>query len=527
MTGRTFGQRAPGRAPRRPRRPCCAPQLSARALPRPLARRAAAARRYPPAHSLVVELKAFELVRSDVKVWRAGLCLRFPRVQRVRYGKGPDDAATMDEVAALHDELCRTGRTLSNAGGARGEAGDADAEGGTDALGADAQPAAKRRKAAPIVLGGKLPASYVHDNLTVKADLFGGRELVVLTAADTRERLFLLAAQLGARLSVNVGARTELVIVDAELVLLGDDGARRSMLAQRRALDQTAVLLVRAARAFAAARADGPSGAAGGAADGGALNGSPKARGAGGGKARATGAGAPSFERLDIVTSDWLEACGEAGELVPIEPRHALHMSDRTAAAREQLMDEWGDRYAQPATATELRAAMALVRQQRTARAGAERAEAGARDALAPAVAVRAAMRDALLDDAGLLRLDPPPHGALRHPRLCVALVPAEFGRGVPGAEHPLRGCLGCAAVELRLLGATVVRDVCDIVTTVVLPDDAAAAARAARELRAQFTVLHGTGALVHAIVYVQAAWVDACRRDGGWADETPHLVAP
>lgn len=572
--------------------------------------------RYPPEKSLVLELKAYEIVPADIKLWRAQLCLRFPRVvqvsawrcaepscstllavspapslgcclgagragrqkarasshaaaarcpsrltvlalgrvlgrprlPQVRWDKGFADAATVDEVVALHEELKRTGRTLSNAGRGNGSA---------NGSGGESKPAAKKHKGGEV-LGGKLPAAYVDNDYQIEHDLFDEQQVVVFTSQRASE-FQMLAATLGATLSVNVTASTRYVVVDPELAraalpahrlharliacmraaathwssppaaraqVQGEAHAREAL---RMALDQKVLELVAAAcahRCKAAAAAPEAAAASSSAANGSAatLRGKRAAR-------------VVDFAQLDIVTSAWLERCASARKLVPIEPCDALHMSDASASARDEVMDEWGDRYTEPTSLDELGAAMRLVRRQRLAAAA--QADSGKRAcfgigragtrAIAPDAElpdVHAILRSCGLDDDEVLRLDPPPGGSLRHPRRCVVLVPPEFASGASDSHNPLRGSLACRVVQLQMLGARVVHEPTDAVTTVLLPPDERAAEHTARELRGHFGRLQAKGGLVHTIAFVRSSWVDACRRESAWADEDEFCIA-
>lgn len=248
------------------------------------------------------------------------------------------------------------------------------------------------------------------------------------------------------------------------------------------------------------------------------------------------------YTQLDIVTSAWLERCAGARKLVPIEPCDALHMSDASAAVRDDVMDEWGDRYVEPTGLDELTTSMGLVRRQRLA---AQAELSGGRDSrtcfaigsggagtlgapttpAADLLDVHAILRSCGLDDDEVLLLDPQPGGALRHPRRCVALVPAQFALGASDSHNPLRGSLACRIVQLQMLGARVVHEPTDAVTTILLPPDDNAAMQVARELRGQFSRLQADGGLVQTIAFVRGSWVDACRRESAWADEAEHRI--
>lgn len=451
----------------------------------------------------------------------------------MRYDKSHADAATHYDVAQLYAELKRTGRTLSNAG--RGANGAAAAEA--------KPPGAKRQKVSAMVLGGKLPAAYTGLNtFEIVADLFQGQEVAFLTSHSPEEvsHLQMLAATLGARLSVNVSAATRYAVVDDELAA-GEDEARKQVRAKHMTLNERAVELAAAARAYRLAAASaaererrGAAAGAGARADAGAGSARAQKRGRGGGAAasrKAEEKAAPAavdFASLDIVTCAWLERCEAARRLLPLEPSDALHMSAASAEVRDGIMDEWGDRFFEPTSPEELRVAMRLVRQQRQPSAGGACASNGvATRGVTDGVAdVYAVLRGCDLPDEEVLRLDPPPHGALRHPRRCVTLVPTEYASGAQDSLHPLRGCLATRVVELAMLGARVVHEVTDEVTTVLLPADARTAEADTRRLRERFNALRAEGGLVHNVAYVRSSWVDACQREAGWADEAAHRVA-
>ena len=69
--------------------------------------------------------------------------------------------------------------------------------------------------------------------------------------------------------------------------------------------------------------------------------------------------------KYDIVHADWLRACGEAQQRVPLEPRYVLYAREESHEEMLRTMDEWGDRYEEEATAESLRSSMELVRKQR------------------------------------------------------------------------------------------------------------------------------------------------------------------
>ena len=67
----------------------------------------------------------------------------------------------------------------------------------------------------------------------------------------------------------------------------------------------------------------------------------------------------------DILAAQWVFDCSAAGAWLPIEPRYVRYASPETDAAMRATMDSWGDRYKEPATQTSLAEATALVRSER------------------------------------------------------------------------------------------------------------------------------------------------------------------
>jgi DNA ligase-4 len=64
-----------------------------------------------------------------------------------------------------------------------------------------------------------------------------------------------------------------------------------------------------------------------------------------------------------IVRASWLLDCARAKQRLPLEPRFALYASEVARSEMSTVMDEWGDRYREDATLESLEQAMALVRQ--------------------------------------------------------------------------------------------------------------------------------------------------------------------
>jgi DNA ligase-4 len=462
---------------------------------------------YPPDRSLVVEVKAYELLQAAEGQWRAGLTLRFPRVERVRYDREPKTSATMAEVTKLFEDLQRRGVKLSFA-----------KFGADGADGADAEPpsAKKKRKALDSkVLGGTLPLALRNGELAVKVDVFAKAEVLVLADVATEE-LQTMAAELNARLTVNATPATRYVVVDAELKAgkaaaeraLREKGAKIELFGRAFDLISAAREWRRAAAATAAAASAATAVRSGG--DGKAAA-PPKAAG----KAAAKKVEPLDFAQMNILTADWLVDCHAQGKLLPPEPRCALHLSASSKEALEDVMDEWGDHYSKRGSIDEMREAMALVRLDREMNG----------PPTADRLDVHAILRASGLPDEEVLRLDPPPGGALRHPRRCVVLMPECFVRGAPDTRDPLRGSLACEAVELQLLGARVVHEPTDAVTTVVLPVAGDEATRLVAQLRDQFDRIRAAGGLVHDVRYVRPSWVSACCREHAWAAEAEHQV--
>jgi len=441
---------------------------------------------YPPRESIVLELKAFSIVKA-AEMWRAGICLRFPRVEKWRQDKNWETAATFTDVMALHEELRASGRTLSTIGARDGQSS------------GRGQPVAKKLKAVQQVIGGRLPADIA--SIQVKLNLFEKAEVVVLTEIANMDELIRLAASLGATSSKNIGYPTRYVIVDSELIG-GKEQARKAAQEARKSarsgngegnLKRAQEVVKQATSTRVPKKADAPAA--------GAIKSKAK-----------TAKQEIDWENVDVLTAEWLQECRHIGKLAPIEPRFALHMSKRSTLARDEVMDEWGDRYFEETSADELRASMRLVRAQRLVSG-------------VPTPNVHETLLMSGLPDHMVLKLDTPPESTLRHPRRCVALVPSEFAQGVPTSVDPLRGKLACEVAELRLLGALVVHEPTDTVTTVVLPEGEGGVTKA-RKLRPEFRKLWANGGLVQTISYVRSSWVDACKRELEWVDEAAYLIA-
>lgn len=415
---------------------------------------------YPLKETLVFEIKAYEITEAEPEKWKAGLCLRFPRVECVRWTKEWHEAESLVGVQKLHKELKDKGLRLSTAN--KGAAIADAAEGGAGVNDGGARHKKKRRvDAQPSI---QTAAALTGGGVAVRLNLFHEHRIWVAVDDDEGElgALWTLALSLGAQ-----PVRNQVPTMRYVLVLPKPRSGAQPLKVQN--------CLRKAVRDKAAA-AETPS-------------------------------GAPSF---DVVTSEWLRACERAGRLVPLEPRFTLFTSPATDFELSGVMDAYGDRYAEDASVDELRAVLRLVRERE-----------GERDAAGAPRSVAEVVR-AIQDDEVCYELDPPPRGALRTPHQCVAYMLAEHVLSPPDAHRPQRGALALCAARLRLLGARVTHELSDSVTHCVFPSTGEWASDA-KQMLAQLRKRRPDGGAYVRKRFVRSTWVDACWNASAWVAEASH----
>lgn len=194
----------------------------------------------PPNKSVVVEVQAAELVPS--RDYSASVCLRFPRVLRIREDRGIEDCMTMADVrrimqesggklarrqdhaaaaAAASDPLrapSRGGRKKRGRQGTGGDESDAKRGRAGAALGAQyrLRDGVEAMRSESSVLEGVqaavLPVSFTLDDLDLRADDPKDREVLDEARDDAVGFVQQLIVQLGGRCSVGVTADTNLVV---------------------------------------------------------------------------------------------------------------------------------------------------------------------------------------------------------------------------------------------------------------------------------------------------------------------------
>ncbi|KAI5745002.1 hypothetical protein M8J76_007320 [Diaphorina citri] len=152
-----------------------------------------------PEHSYV---KATEVVRSDA--FKVQYCLRFPRIQAVRYDKTPGDCLTVEEFHGIRTrgqgKLCyesiSMGSTLSS-------------------LGKLTRSPRKRKEA---TLGTEYTCNIQEGGVTLRSHLFKGRSLCVMTGGDTARKntLELAILEHGGKVVQNCGTDTWCCVVTEE-----------------------------------------------------------------------------------------------------------------------------------------------------------------------------------------------------------------------------------------------------------------------------------------------------------------------
>ncbi|KAI5711248.1 hypothetical protein M8J75_015420 [Diaphorina citri] len=155
-----------------------------------------------PEHSYVLQVKATEVVRSDA--FKVQYCLRFPRIQAVRYDKTPGDCLTVEEFHGIRTrgqgKLCyesiSMGSTLSS-------------------LGKLTRSPRKRKEA---TLGTEYTCNIQEGGVTLRSHLFKGRSLCVMTGGDTARKntLELAILEHGGKVVQNCGTDTWCCVVTEE-----------------------------------------------------------------------------------------------------------------------------------------------------------------------------------------------------------------------------------------------------------------------------------------------------------------------
>ncbi|KAI5750735.1 hypothetical protein M8J77_000828 [Diaphorina citri] len=155
-----------------------------------------------PEHSYVLQVKATEVVRSDA--FKVQYCLRFPRIQAVRYDKTPGDCLTVEEFHGIRTrgqgKLCyesiSMGSTLSS-------------------LGKLTRSPRKRKEA---TLGTEYTCNIQEGGVTLRSHVFKGRSLCVMTGGDTERKntLELAILEHGGKVVQNCGPDTWCCVVTEE-----------------------------------------------------------------------------------------------------------------------------------------------------------------------------------------------------------------------------------------------------------------------------------------------------------------------
>ena len=236
-------------------------------------------------------------------------------------------------------------------------------------------------------------------------------------------------------------------------------------------------------------------------------------------------------EEYDIVTARWLLDCEEYAKQhaarLPLEPRYMRYATPLTKMRMQSSMDEWGDRYAEPATEESLARSSELLRREQVDK----RSKLGAH---------HSRTHGSSCDD--VLALDDESF-ALQQLR---CLPDADYAALIAGPTSMLSGVVAYAPraairLRLRLAGARVL-DVPDFaaVTHAVLPSSSLVdggcaevrqrltAARLAMDRRAESDGDASAGAAQakHGYAWlVDESWLVACEAGGRRAEENRYLL--
>jgi len=222
----------------------------------------------------------------------------------------------------------------------------------------------------------------------------------------------------------------------------------------------------------------------------------------------------------DIVHASWLRACGAAGKRVPLEPQHVLYASEDSQAAMRELMDAWGDRYAEEATRESILMSMEMVRRgvEAAARAGGgiesgkrKRGEEAAGDSSGACQAIQT------LSESAEDREERIAQQVRQLEDSDVAALETRYSmfRGIVAyAPRP------SAQLRLRLGGAKILSSPHASVTHVVLPKSAAADGRLAEARAAFLQAQIDSSGDSYTKWFVSSDWLDACESEGKHLEE-------
>ena len=159
-----------------------------------------------PSKSLILELRGAELVKTEK--FPAGLCLRFPKVSRVRFDKSWDQCMTVAEIQGLTQSLIQGEKQVTQI-----EEGEQPT-----------QPAEKKRKSAGKKTGEVVTTFKDTDTSDVQqaSQLFAGREFFFVTLkgfAKTKEEMERLVVMHGGSKVQNYMKSTTDVIASDDTVL--------------------------------------------------------------------------------------------------------------------------------------------------------------------------------------------------------------------------------------------------------------------------------------------------------------------
>jgi DNA ligase-4 len=255
----------------------------------------------------------------------------------------------------------------------------------------------------------------------------------------------------------------------------------------------------------------------------------------------------------DVVTSSYLLESVERGALIDPEPRFTLYAKPFTRDVIAARMDQWGDRYDEPATMEGLRRAMALVRRDACASRprslpAAAAAGAAAAGGAAPSYRALVAAGPAALTGSGPSSSSSSSASGVGAAALDAAsradehsacemlgqLPDADVARLRSGPASCLLGLVAYAPriatrLRLRIAGARTVDTPCASVTHAVLPtgsvgDGTCAAVRAALS-QSRVEAYEAGGSAGVSPWLVSEAWLDACEEAGAHVEERPHAL--